>query len=317
MQTLQLTVQTIFSTGLLVLEPVQLKHSDTPLRVTTKLDATNYSSFLIEAGPVQRVYGFQGGNLARPPGTWENLVIETLQLASGSLGSASDSSYAGIVSGFSTGVDCEPVSTGNRTTQANLPWFSIRAPYFLTNVTTGTCNITNIIVGGEADHGYYENDKALQTYQAWFHNVTCNTGYDNSLPILPDNGTDHRFVMSLALLKWIPRTLGEDFSWTWVEDLTVILCKPTYSIDNYTVTYTQGTEASGPEIQTTKIPGTNSTLEGFDTEDLTTGIWFSLSRTSLGSGGTDYVLKPVPTFFILLEAMSNNDHLQPLMNASP
>ena len=214
--------------------------------------------------------------------------------------------------GFSTEVEYENVPVHNATTHTYLPWWSIQAPFFLTNITTDTCNIANVIVGEGADHGFYENNNATETYLAYFHNVTCNTGGDDSLEYQLNNSSDHRFLMSVALLKWVPHIYESESNWTWVEDLTVVLCKPTYSINNYIVTYTQHDEA--PEVQTVKVPGTNSTLEGFDDEDLTMAVQTTIGNSSFGSGSTDFVLFPVPSFFLLLEAMNNNSNLQPFMN---
>ena len=68
-------MQTIFSTGLLVLEPIPVNQLNTPLQMTTQFDATNYSTAIVGAAPAQRVYDFQDEKLARPVGTSENLVI--------------------------------------------------------------------------------------------------------------------------------------------------------------------------------------------------------------------------------------------------
>ena len=279
--------------------------------MTTQFDATNYSTSIVGAAPAQRVYGFHHEQLARPVSTSDNLVIQTFGLSSGSL-DTTGSSYTGTVPGFSTEVDCEIISVDNKTTHTYLPWWSIQAPFFLTNVTTDTCNITNVIVGEGADHGFYYNDNATQTYAAYFRNVTCNTGGDDSQIYQFNNGTDHRFLMSVALLKWVPHEPESESMWTWVEDVTVVLCKPSYSIDNYTVTYTQHEEA--PDVQTVKIPGTNSSLHGFDDIDLTMAVQTTLGNSSFGSGGADFVLFPVDTFYLLLEAMNENSDLQPFMD---
>ena len=303
--------QTIFSTGLLALQPILVNQLNIPLQMTAQFDATNYSTSIVGAAPAQRVYGFHHEQLARPASTSENLVIQTFGLSSGSLDTPG-SSYTGNVPGFSTEVECEIIPVDNKTTHTYLPWWSIQAPFFLTNVTTDTCNITNVIVGEGADHGFYFNDNATQTYLAYFRNVTCNTGGDDSQIYQFNNGTDHRFLMSVALLKWVPHQPETESNWTWVEDLTVVLCKPSYSIDNYTVTYTQQDE--GPNVQTAKIPGTNSTLDGFDDEDLTLAVQTTLGNSSFGSGGADFVLFPVDTFYLLLEAMNDNSDLQPFMD---
>ena len=306
-----ITRQTVFSTGLLVLQPILMNQLNIPLQMTTQFDATNYSTSIVGAAPAQRVYGFYHEQLPRPASTSENLVIQSFDLSSGPLDTPG-SSYTGVVPGFSTEVECENIPVDNKTSHTYLPWWSIQAPFFLTNITTDTCNITNIIVGEGADHGFYFNNNATQTHLAYFRNVTCNTGGDDSQIYQFDNGTDHRFLMSVALLKWLPHPPEFESNWTWVEDLTVVLCKPSYSIDNYTVTYTQHDET--PSVQSVKIPGTNSSLEGFDDVDLTMAVQTTLGNSSFGSGGADFVLFPVDTFYLLMEAMNNNSDLQPFMD---
>ena len=283
-----------------------------PFNMTTQLDASIYSRSVVGAAPAQSVYGIQSGRLSYPVGTSGNLALQNFDPPPESL-KLNQLTYAAEISGFSTDLECEVLPLHNAT-KTFLPWYSIQAPFFVVNITTDSCQIENAIVGEGADHGYYKDNNATQNYQGFFRNYTCNTGGDNSLEYPPvGNGlTDHRFLMSMVSLRWSPHEVDEESPNIWVEQLTGILCKPRYSIDRYSVLYTQ--EYNAPNMQAVKIPGTNSTLEGFDDEDLTLAVLTTLKNATFGQGGADYVVLTVPSFFQLLEAMNNNSNLQPLID---
>ncbi|KAI9881166.1 MAG: hypothetical protein M1830_007144 [Pleopsidium flavum] len=289
-----------------------MTQSHFPFTVRRDFGATDYNSSIVGAAPAQRLYGMQTKQLQYPVGTSENLVLQNLDPQSESPTMAG-STYAAEVQGFSTGLDCEILQLGNATKKF-LPWFSIQAPYFVVNITTDSCHIENAIVGQGADHGYYKNDSATESYQGLFQNFTCNTGADNSLKFHPsgDSTMDHRFLLSMALLQWTPHIPVSEASHIWVKQLTGVLCKPTYSIDNYSVSYKQAQDA--PTMQATKIPGTNSTLEGFDNSQLTQAVQTSLEKASFGQGGAEYVVVAVPSIFQLMEVMNNASTLRPFLD---
>ena len=257
----------------------------------------------------QQVYGFQTGQLSYPRDTAENLAVQRIDLNS----ELPVSNYTAEVQGFSTNLDCEILLVKNAT-KTYLPWFSIQAPYFIVNITTDSCRIKNAIVGQGADHGWYRNDTATENYQGLFQNFTCNTGGDSALPH-PLNGNssmDHRFLLSVAHLEWTPHRSLTPSSATWIKQLTAVLCKPMLSIDNYSVSYT------GPRVtrrmQAVKIPGTNSTLTGFDDPTLLQAVQASFKNASFGQGGVDYVVIPVPSYFQVMMAMFKVSTLAPFMD---
>lgn len=138
---------------------------------------------------------------------------------------------------------------------------------------------------------------SMRYYQGRFQNFTCNTGGSNSVlyPLNGNSSSDHRFLLSMALLHWVPHLPGSASSSTWIKNLTAVLCKPTYSVDNYSVSYTEAQDTL--RMQAVKIPGTNSTLKGFDDSMLIRAVQASFKNITFGQGGEDYVVTEVPSFF--------------------
>lgn len=274
----------------------------------------NGSGFDISAigsNAAQQVYGIKSGKLPYPSGTAENLAVQHFDPPSGS----PVSTYTAEVNGFSTNLDCEILPLRNAT-RTFLPYFSIQAPYFIVNITTGSCQIQNAIVGVGADHGYYYNDNVNENYQGRFQNFTCNTGGSSSIPypLAGNSSSDHRFLLSMALLQWVPHPPASESSSTWVKNLTAVLCKPTYSIDRYSVSYIQAQDTL--RMQAVKKPSTSSTLKGFDDSMLIQAVQASFKNISFGQGGEDYVVTEVPSFFQVMKAMHNVSTLKPFMDPS-
>ena len=299
----------VFSTGLLVLEPTQITHLNTPFFVGTSFNSSGFNLSTIGSNAAQQVYGIQSGKLPYPSNTAKNLAVQHFDPPPG----FPDSTYAAEVQGFSTNLDCEIIPLGNAT-KTYLPYFSIQAPYFIVNITTNSCHIQNAIVGEGADHGYYYNDNVNENYQGRFQNFTCNTGGSNSIryPLNGNSSSDHRFLLSMALLQWVPHPPASQSTSTWVKKLTAVLCKPTYSIDNYSVSYTKAQETL--RMQAVKKPGTNSTMKDFYDSMLIQAVQASFRNIRFGQGGEDYVVTEVPSFFQVMKAMHNVSTLEPFMD---
>lgn len=263
----------------------------------------------VGSAAAQQVYGVQSGKLPYPSDTAENLAVQHLDPPS----RTSVSTYSAVVQGFSTNLDCEILHLSNAT-ETPLPWFSVLAPYFVVNITTDSCHIKNAIVGQGADHNYYRDDNVTENYQGRFQNFTCNTGGDSSVahPLTGNRSMDHRFLLSMVHLQWVPHPSVTQSSATWVKQLTGVLCKPTYSIDNYSVSLTQAPDI--PKLQTIKKPGTNSTLKDFDDSKLIQAVQASFKNTTFGEGGADYVVTQVPSFFQVMKARHNVSTLEPFMD---
>lgn len=282
-----------------------------PFFVRRDFSGSGFDLSAIGSNAAQQVYGIQSGKLAYPSGIAENLAIQNFDPPSG----FPISTYTTQVKGFSTDLDCEILHLGNAT-KTYLPYFSIAAPYFIVNITAGSCHIQNAIVGEGADHNYFYNDNVNENYQGRFQNFTCNTGGDNSLPypLYGNSSSDHRFLLSMALLQWTPHLPVSQPSSIWVKNLTAVLCKPIYRINNYSISYTQAHDRL--RMQAVIIPGTNSTLKGFDDSMLIRAVQASFKNITFGQGGEDYVVTEVPSFFQVMKAMHNVSILKPFMDPS-
>ena len=113
-------------------------------------------------------------------------------------------------------------------------------------------------------------------------------------------------------MQWAPHQPVSESSATWVKQLTGVLCKPTYRIDSYSVSYTNVQDTL--RMQAVKKPGTNSTLRAFDDSMLIQAVRASFKNTTFGEGGADYVVTQVPSIFQVMKAMSNVSSLQPFMD---
>lgn len=302
----------MFSTGLIVLEPSIVTEANVPFQITNQFDTSNYNTSIVGSPPAQRVYGIQDGKLKYPNSTSENLVIQRFNPPS-RLPGLDGSKYALEVDGFSTDLDCEILPLKNAT-KTFLPWFSIQAPYFVVNVSTDSCSIKNAIVGQGADHAFYKDNNATQNYQGRFQNFTCNTGGDSSSQHPPNGNAsaDHRFLLSMISLQWTPHPPISESANIWVEQLTGVLCKPSYSVDRYSVSYTQ--DQVIPKWQATKIQGTSSSLKGFGNNDLAIAARATLNNATFGQGEADYVVVTVPSFFQIMKQANNKSDLKPFMD---
>lgn len=291
------------------MEPTQISLSNISFPVRTGFNASAFNLSAIGPTAAQHLYGFQTGQLSYPSDTAENLAVQHFDRIS----ELPVSNYTAAVQGFSTDLDCEILHLENAT-KTYLPWFSIRAPYFIVNITTDSCRIKNAIVGQGADHDYYRNNTVTENYQGLFQNFTCNTDGDSSVqyPLNGNGSMDHRFLLSMALLEWAPHKPVMQSSATWVKQLTGVLCKPTYSIDNYLVSYPRAQDT--PRMQAVKIPNTKTTLKGFDDSMLLQAVQASFKSTTFGQGGDDYVVTQVPSYFQVMKALHKVSTLAPFMD---
>lgn len=280
-----------------------------PFFVRTGFNGSGFDLSAIGSNAAQQVYGVQSGKLPYHSDTAENLAVQHFDPPS----RFPISTYTADVEGFSTNLDCEILHLENAT-RTYLPYFSIQAPYFIVNITTDSCHIQNAIVGEGADHGYYYNDNVNENYQGRFQNFTCNTGGSSSIPypLTGNSSSDHRFLLSMALLQWVPHLPNVESPSIWVQNLTAVLCKPTHSIDNYSVSFTQAQDSL--RMQAVKKPGTNSTLKEFDDSMLIQAVQASFKNITFGQGGEDYVVTEVPSFFQVMKAMHNVSSLKDFMD---
>lgn len=308
-----------------MLEPTLVTNSNVTFSLTSKFDAEGFSPWNVSSTAAERYYGIRTGGLQYPLGTGPYMVAETFEPQ---LPLPIQSTYNAEVVGFSPQLDCEVLDILNSSIKkVDLPWYSVQAPFFIVNISTPGCNIENAIVAEGADHGIHNIPNATENFQGRLDNFTCSDGVDNSLPPLyrPDHTNtfpEHRILMSMANLRWdtpsedIGQTIESEISTWWVQNLSAVLCRPSYAVNTYRIDYTTSRNASQDPVNAVFVQ--NSTqLPGFTDSDLTSAVVYAQSMMEIGSGGPDYVLaNSVVNFFQVLAAANNDSRQESFMNAS-
>ncbi|KAI1123056.1 hypothetical protein F5Y10DRAFT_281199 [Nemania abortiva] len=314
---LLIQLATVFSTGLFVLKPTVLAQGDIPLSVKSVFNGTDFhlsnASSSIGTAPSILYYGTRVHGLTPFPGvdTAQGLVVPDFAPLS-SMTTPSGTNYTTNVPGAEVSLDCEYISGLTNATTTSLPWWSILADFFVVNITTPSCNMSNIIVGEGPDHNIYHQENATQAYQGYFGDYLCDPSIDYSFYELPDpsNATlEHRVVMTMADLRfppYDPRTAGPGY--IYIHELTVAVCKAGYSINDYDVTYMDGTDGQSKSwIANKASTSPPSEIPGFSSAQLGAAVQSSLDQAYLGTGGRDWVLsEQVPSFYLILSAMNGN-----------
>lgn len=289
----------------------------------SKFDANNFSVGLVGPGPAQQYYGTQARGMPFPIGTSENLAVQYFEPETGSTTPASSVNTADV-SGFSSAFDCEVISPGN-VSQVYLPWISILAPYFVVDIDTPTCQIRNATIAQGPDHGSFKIDNVTQNYQGLFRNYTCNDGVINTetsnqhAKNVSQGGNlgfpDHRVLLTMADVRWdfAHPPYQDAVDWR-INKLTAVLCKPNYTIDKYSVSYSQSGENS--TMHTVRLPGTSATLPGLNNTSLLAAVTESIHLEFSGQGGEDYVIVAVPGMFQLMSAINGQSRQGAFMDPS-
>ena len=299
--------------------------------VVSNFSAANLDLAAVTAGPVDAVYGWARG-LPWAYGTTENLTVQTFEY-----NGTDDSSNALLmaqVPGFGVIMDYEPAEVGNVSNHLiNLPWkgTGILEEYLLGDVSGPGCQLLNISLGQTPDDTFSDNLNSSSgwksNYQGFFDYYICNNGFDYEDagdPYVPQpNATspeDYRFLLTVAEVTFFLNNTENDphpeehqtINWT-IAQLTAVLCKPSYSVDLYTVTLAPLNQTL---LKAERVSNTSAELTGFNMTDLLDGIVDSLNASDFGDGGAGYLIAPVPSMFMLLEVLltesTNTSGLEPL-----
>jgi hypothetical protein len=309
-----LLLMVVFATGLfalestLVTEPgVQFTHN------RFDASATNLSG--LDTSPVLLNFAIRTRNLSYPKGTTEDILLPLFESVEKF---PEDTTFQYNASGLKLNMECEHLGIKNSSIRRDfLPWFTLRAKYFVANISTPTCNITNArLANGPLNSVYLENQ--TQGYDAKLKIFACNTDYDDGLP--HHLGFQPRFEANAeAYKKTFDRTLDTrimltvaDFGmpasvWSnkpnlWLNNLTALLCKPSYTMNEYSVEYAQN--STTPKLRS--LRNTGSSLPGLYPADISRMIYNAFIDNDvlfLGMGGADFTLsEPVPPLFQMIEA---------------
>ncbi|KAF2703738.1 hypothetical protein K504DRAFT_495288 [Pleomassaria siparia CBS 279.74] len=312
---LLLLLMTVFATGLFSLETVLVTDIDVPLK-SNQLDTSSFSVTNVSTGPAFLNLAILTQNLSYPLGTTRDTVVPVFEPINKMPETAN---YEAVVKGVGVSLDCENLDLENATEVA-CPWWSIQAPCYIVNITTPTCDMINVSIAMGADHGYSNVLNATQTYQATIENYVCNSGlaYDRPHRTLEDakmyqNETlfnkstdrtlDDRILLSMVDLRFTPTAADRAPKYMWVHNITALLCKPSYSINEYRTVYYANETGSDVEL----IRKTDDELDNFYTGDISKlllKIFNDYENMYIGMGGSDYVLAtPVPPVFQMMQLL--------------
>ena len=328
--------QTVLSAGFLFLSPIQISKMTDSMIVFSNFSAANLNLADINAGPVDVVYGVGAHGLPWPYGTTENLTVQTFEY--NGTDDLSNSILTAQVPGFGVTMDCDPAEIGNISNNLiGRPWVphaGILAEYLVGDVSGPGCQLLDVSLGQTP--GHLEFTKNLNSssgwksnYQGFFDYYICNSGFNNVDAGNPDvpqpNATspeDYRFLLTMIEVSFfLNNTLNntepdtsETTNWT-ASQSTAVLCKPSYSVDLYTVTLAPLNQTL---LKAEKVSNTSMSMAGFNMKDLFDGIVMSLNSSAFGDGGADYEIAPVPSMFMVLEALltepNNNSGLEALIH---
>ena len=296
-----------------------LKATDSMV-VLSNFSAANLNSADVTGGPVDAVYGWAQG-LPWTYGTTENLTVQIFEYIG--TDDLSDAILRAQVPGFSVAMDCEPAEVGNLSddlqTRPWVPGAGILAEYLVGDVSGPGCQLHDVSLGQTPGHEYFTQNLNISSgwksnYQGFFDYYVCNSGFDyvdGKNPDVPQpsatSAGDYRLLLTIAEVTFflnnsdtfVASLVGEATNWT-ITQSTAVLCKPSYSIDLYTVALAPLNQTL---LEAEKIANTSIDITGFTMKDLLDSIVDSSSISDLGDGGPDYVIAPVPSMFILLETL--------------
>ncbi|KAH6603635.1 hypothetical protein Trco_008410 [Trichoderma cornu-damae] len=317
---------TVFSTGLLILEPTQLTSDDEHFQLSSKFQLDRSLdprlAWAIGPGPAQTYYGVNFYGLRYPPGTAQDFVIPEFQVPSMA---ATNLNYSMTTDGLKVSYDCEVLPVTNGTT-ARMPWRSILAPFIVANVTTKECDIKGVTLAEGPDHGYYHDKNASQNYQAQFSVYPCNADFDFSKQWIPpgnlslglqvyNTSRDLRLFMSVVDLRISPynvSSLGPQYMY--LHNVTAALCRPSYELGRFDVGVPNEVSGSAQAVFSTPAAAQQA-VEAFPHGSLAMAVRSTTSNWYLGNGEFDYVLSAtVSTFFQLMSKRAGFESISNFMD---
>lgn len=323
---LLIVTKTVFSTGLLILEPTEMSRESGEFRIKSEFKlngAWNYT-LLSNIGPAatQLYYGINFRGLQFPQGTSEDILIPTLEApVDNRLGHVN---FTTSLEGIKIDFDCEllPLKNGSA---VSMPWRSILAEFFVTDIETSDCKIKGVPVAEGPDHGYYHQKNGTQNYQAQFETFPCNVDWDFSqypgrsnasyINMMTNSSLDQRVFMSVADLRFAAYNSSYDRpKYLYINKLTGALCKPKYQVNQFDVHTSSALNGSAlviPSPSTAK----DQRVEGLSNSAIGMAVLQSAWSWRLGTGGQDYVLsEQVPTFFQLMTLKSESSTIGDYMD---
>lgn len=265
------------------------------------------------AAQLYHAVNFQG--LHYPPGTSEDAVVPTLRVPEGS---ARNTNFTVAVDSIGFELDCQKLDIANAT-KSSIPWKSMLAQYFSTDVNTTDCAIKGVPLAAGPDHYQYNDKNATQNYQAQFQVYPCNTGWDFSrqeakpdddrAKAVFDPAADQRVFLSVSDMQISPydKSLNAP-TYMYLDKITAFLCKPNYDVRK-AMTW-QRSQINGAAQLSPMEEAEKSQVEGISSGTVARAVHSSSSSLYLGTGGKDYALSEmVPTFFQFMSMKAKKDSI--------
>ena len=303
-----LLLMVVFATGLFALEATLVTEQSVQF-TRNHFNGSAYNATQDDTSPALLNFAIRTQNLSYPRGTTESTLFPLFEPVGVF---PEDATYQANVSGLEVNMDCETLDIKNGSIEkAFLPWFSLGAPYFLVNISTPTCQIKNVRVGS-GPTGMVHTDNQTQSYGATMRLHVCNTDYDDSKPHhmggpneAAYNKTFDRTLDSRILFTVVnygmPPTETSEKPGIWINSLTALLCKPSYTINNYRVEYAQNSTITKHSL----LEKTDASLPDFHPGDISRAVdnmFGNYAELYLGMGGVDFTLSDaVPPFYQMIE----------------
>ena len=323
----------IFSTGLFILLPTNVKQTNFGLLATSTFDASSFEpSGNLSGVTSASVYAYYGGvaqnmpfqpgvlsDLAYPPITFDNSLDSTIP---------GNSTLKADVASFMPMMDCHPIDGGlNQSARLNqtanidvygdgsigliLPAGDICGLW-------GSINISSL----NPQTQITPKRQTTGTFQAVYcsmgnGNVDTSNGPAALLYTVVDIAYEQDLFGNASDLSGGSLTIASDSSRT-VKDISNVICKPSYTISNVTVTNdtTQfGTESNGISVETSADAG-NQTLDNLSNWNLTTIFAAAISDADniFGQVDGDEVAQSSNTLFTLMAMWYQTKNISVLLD---
>ena len=271
------------------------------LILASQLDASGFQPQLVNGSSFTTFYGIATERLPYPVGTSESLVVPYFHVQDDA---PTNQSWQATVSGLSTDLQCETIRPINETKPQHIFWRSVLAEWYLADVRTPSCNISQVIVAKGLDNNP-TSIPTLAQYQGWWGNYTCNDGipadtYPGYRPVKA-GPHEHVLLLTTSLMRWNQsQNYGRQ---EWVDEITMVMCRPSYQVKKYVVSFASDSDLEQP-LSAQAAPGPVQPLAGLQPIDLISAAKIAASNANLGLNSQDnYDLQPLDELFHLMSIM--------------
>ncbi|KAF3351735.1 hypothetical protein VdG2_00106 [Verticillium dahliae VDG2] len=188
-------LHTVFSTGLLVLEPTVIVREGISIPIQSTFDAQGYQIPQLGPAAAQLYYAINFQGLPYPMGTSADTVVPKIGLPD----SPAQANYSVVNRGAKVGIN---------------------GMFCTIDIATPECNISSAIVAAGPDSNHYVQENATQNFQGIMQDYTCNNGVEYSrLHDMTTNYTEeqvvnasmpHRVLLTMANLPFTPMNHKRD-----------------------------------------------------------------------------------------------------------